>query len=347
MRLWKLGKSKSGAQTQYAATNNTLEAATLHLYRSLLRESSHLPDSSARTYIRSHIISRFRSYHPRRKDVSSRYEWKKRISLIASRQTALFKAARRGLLYLQRANDGHPRHLGKILLMTYGRVGKRRHELLQTLLVPDVPNDQAAVEKMSDPASQGVPHPSRQLQALIKSQAGRKESFFSRTARPTLQPEIPEKNAWGRPMPMNRVRNIKRRWYGQVLDRVMPPLPEGEWKRLRGLASGTIRWEGPIPRRGPDKGDVFNDGTFKGTLTGGQRFLSRPHQLTPRYMRRLWAKVFAQCPLMKKNESARSGWEIIWGDTKNNTEVSFQPMRGGDMAMFEGVDAKGKILPRV
>ena len=344
MRLLTLGKSKSGAQAKYIAINNTFEKPTLHLYRALLRQTGYLPDSSARTFFHEYVISRFRIYHPKR-IVSAGTKVQRRISLVENRQATLFKTARRGLLFLQRANDGHPRHLGKILAMTYGRIGKRRHDLLQVLKVPDIPMDQGALEQMSHPASQGIPQPSRQLQALVKSQANRKLSFFSRTSRPTLKPDIPEKNIWGRPMPMRRVRNMKRRWYGQVLDRVLPPLPEEEWIRLRGLASGDIRWEGPIRQRGLDKRDGFNNGGFRGTLTGGQRFLSKPHQLTPRYMRRLWTKILAQCPLMKKTELAKSGWDIRWGDTKLSAELSFQPVEEGNLAMFAGVDTKGKVLP--
>jgi len=266
------------------------------------------------------------------------------VLLVEQRRSTLLRTARKGLVFLQRANDGHARHLSKILAMTYGRIGTRRHELLGPLLVPDIPTDQAAVERMSDPASKGLPYHSSQLQALIKVQAHGKLSFFSRANRPTEQPLIPEKNAWGRPMPIKRVRNLEKRWYAEAIDRLMPPLPEKEWNRLRGLASGETQWKGPVPRRAPTDGKGFNTGIVRGTITGGTGFVSSPHDLTPRYMRRLWTKLFAQCPLMKPDEARKLGWDIRWGDVQGTKEVALTPGKPENLAMFEGVDEKGKVL---
>jgi len=344
MQLWKLRKSKSGAQTKYIRFDDTHHVYTLHLFRALLRQCTYLPDSAARQYFHGYIVSRFREYHPNNiLPASSR--GRRRISLVEERRTALLRTARQGLLFLQRANDGHPRHLGKILAMTYGRTGKRRHELLKTLKIPDVPTDQAVIEKMSHPASQGLPHPSRQLQALVMSQARRALTFFSRSNRPTLEPKIPEKNAWGRPMPIKRARNIKRRWYSETIDRVMPPLSETEWNQLQGLASGLTRWEGPVARRGRVKEDDYKHETVRGTIHGGSSFLSSPHELTARYMRRLWTKIFAQCPLMKPDESRKMGWDIRWGDLQRINDLTLQSGHQGSVAMFEGVDEKGRVLP--
>ena len=261
---------------------------------------------------------------------------------------AVLRTARKGLVFLQRANDGHPRHLGKILAMAYGRAGKRRHELLSSLRVPDVPVDKAELDKLmertANPATQGLPQPSRQLLALVESQATRKKAFFPRSQRPTMEPEIPEKNAWGRPMPIKRVRNLNKKWYGETLDLLMPPLPEAEWARLRGLASGETKWEGPRPRRGQNARVGFKSDIVRGTLVIGTGTLSGPHELTPRYMRRLWTKIFAQCPLMIPNASERFGWEIKWGDLHGTRDVTLQTGVRADLAMFEGVSERGKVL---
>ena len=343
MRLWRLGKTKSGGRVKHIATNDTRNQYTLHLFRALLRQCSYLPDPAARSFFHCHIVSRFRQYHPPR-FLQADGRGRKRLQLVEERQPVLQKTARKGLLFLQHANDGHPRHLGKVLAMTYGRIGKRRHKLLRALRVPDIPSNQAAIQDMSHPASQGLPQPSQQLQALIKAQASKKISFFSRPNRPTLGPSIPEKNAWGRPMPIKRVRNLKRSWYGQTLDRVMPPLPEGEWIRLRDLASGKRRWEGPVPQRGSTKESGFIDEVIGGTTKGGARFVSRPHQVTERYMRRLWAKIFAQCPLMKPDESRKHGWNVRWGDVQGAKEMVLQQDAHCSFAMFQGVDDQGRVL---
>lgn len=36
------------------------------------------------------------------------------------------------------------------------------------------------------------------------------------------------------------------------------------------------------------------------------------HKITPRFMRRLWAEVFSQCPLMEY-DSPTSRWKVTWG----------------------------------
>lgn len=343
MRLWRLGKTKSLAEIKYAGFDSTHDAEIIHLYRGLLRQCTYLPDSAARQFLHGHIVSRFRDYHPRT-IFPAPNRAKRSVPLVEQRRPALLRTAPRGLVFLQRANDGHPKHLGKILAMAYGRVGKRRHELLEPLLVPDTPMDQAAVEKMSDPASKGLPHPSGQFQALIKAQAKKKQTFFSRNGRPTLEPQIPTTNAWGRHTPIKRIRNLKKRWYAETIDKIMPPLPESEWKRLRGLASGEIQWEGPVRRRESVEVKGLNTGTFRGTMTGGAKFVSSPHELTPRYMKRLWAKIFAQCPLMERNEFRKSGWDIRWGDVNFTRDLALHPEKQASMAMFEGVDERGKVL---
>ncbi|KAL6719760.1 hypothetical protein ACLMJK_001681 [Lecanora helva] len=342
MRLWKIGRSKTGGQADCVTINKTEHLYTLHLFRALLRQSSYLPDSAARQFFHNYIVSRFRAYHPNKLFQADCNE--QRLRLVQQRRPQLLTKARRGLLFLQRANDGHPRHLGKVLAMTYGRIGKRRHQLLYSLRIPDVPPEGKSTRNLSEPASQGVPRPSRQLQALIRSQAKRKLSFFSRPNRPTLEAKIPEKNAWGRSMPMKRVRNIKKSWYGQTIDRIMPPLPESEWMKLRDLASGRSPWEGPVSRRGHTQPDGFKYETVRGTLSGGTGILSHPHKITARYMKRLWTKIFAQCPLMKPDESRKFGWELTWGDISGTKDVALRPRMERNMAMFTGVDDQGRKL---
>ena len=343
MRLWSLGKTKSLAWNKYAAYDNSHDALTLHLFRALLRQASYLPDSAARQYFRHYIVSRFREYHPCN-PLNADSGKGRPVTVVESRRPALLRTARKGLVFLQRATDGHPRHLSKVLAMTYGRIGKRRHILLKSLKIPDIPMDQASIEKLSKPRSQGLPQPSRQLSAMVKAQAKRKLAFFSRTNTPSLKPQIPLENAWGRPMPVKRVRSMTRKWYAKTLDRIMPPLPEDEWHRLRRLASGETQWEGPVRRRGHVKVDQFKHDIVRGTIVGGTGFVSSPHVLTPRYMRRLWAKLLAQCPLMKSNESRKLGWDIQWGDIQGSKIVKLQPRAGHNSAMFEGVDENGRIL---
>ena len=348
MRLCGLKTNETNAHVRYAAVDDASSLTVLHIFRALLRQCTYLPDPAARQYMHGHIVSRFRDYHPRSTiPLTSRRQ--KSTALVQQRIPDLLRTARKGLVFLRRANDGHMRHLGRILAMTYGRIGKRRHQLLHDLKIPDIPVDQAALEKLKEPGNQEVPHPSEQLMALIKSQARRKLSHFSRPNTPHIEPEIPEKNSWGRSMPIKRVRNIKRRWYAETLDRIMPPLPEDEWENLLLRASGKLPWEGPVARRqwagGPDdEGQTHLVGEkVKGTTPGTS---SNPHRITHRYMRRLWEKIAEQCPLMQPNPARKTGWEVLWGDVRIHDKIKFTLGSKGEGGcdMFAGVDENGRVV---
>lgn len=347
MRLWRIQKVAGNAHARYAVVDDAGSHAILHIFRALLRECTYLPDPAARQYLRGHIVSRFRDYHPRSTLPFSSRRYKS-TALVQQRLPSLLRTARRGHVFLCRANDGHIRHLGKILAMTYGRVGKRRHQLLKDLKIPDVPADQAAVEKLSEPGNQAVPHPSEQFMALITSQARRRVVHFSRSINPRPKLEIPEKNIWGRPMPIKRVRNMKRRWYAETLDRISPPIPEAEWDRLRLRASGQLPWEGPVGRRKWARG-LDDDGQrhlVGERLKGSKGTRSNPHNITSRYMRRLWGNISAQCPLMKPNAARKFGWEVLWGNDRGRSTTRFAlgHKAGGGYDMFGGVDESGRVI---
>ena len=352
MRLpWGLAKKEPNARATYAAVHNTHSLAVLHVFRALLRQCTYLPDPAARQYMHGHIVSRFRDYQPYR-TLPLAHRRHRPPALVRQRLPYLLRTARRGLTFLRRANDGHIRHLGRILAMTYGRIGKRRHQLLSNLKIPDVPVDQVAVKRPLEPANQAVPHPSKQLMALVKSQAKRKTGPFSRSNISHIEPKIPQENSWGRPMPIRRVRNYKRRWYAETLARIMPPLPKSEWEILLKRGSGQLPWEGPVPRRkwtgGPDdEGRTHLVGEkLKGSTRGT---CSNPHRITHRYMCRLWAKISATCPLMKPDLLSKSGWEVVWGDfyKPDKTTFTLRSPGGGGYHMFGGVDEKGKIVSQV
>ncbi|KAL9104293.1 MAG: hypothetical protein Q9163_000734 [Psora crenata] len=311
----------------------------LHLFRSLLRQCTYLPDPAARKYLRRHVTSRFRNTRRR----NSLLTHSVRNSHPQQTAPSLVKAARKALLYLYRANAGHPQHLGKILEMTYGRIGKRRHELLEVLKTPFNKNLAGQGE---DNAKYPPFRPKRdvsdvtpQFTLLMRSQSKRKETLFSRQPMKQLRPVIPEKNIWGRPMPLKRVRNIKKRWYAEALHRTMPPLPLEQWERLRRLASGEERWEGPVPRRKGGSGEDEVGG--RSYLT--DRGMSRPHTITPRFMRRLWGKILAQCPALKEDEKKSHLWRVLWANVQKERDVGMRPATRGCMDMFAGVNENGKV----
>ena len=125
------------------------------------------------------------------------------------------------------------------------------------------------------------------------------------------------------PMPQKRIANMTSEWYAKTLDRTLVPLPEKEWNRLRHLALGTVKFEGPIPRRPLASSHQQPELSALKLALGVSpldnprsivHMLSKPvhgHAFTPRFMRRLWASVFAQCPVMTWDSSSQN-WNIEW-----------------------------------
>lgn len=320
-----------------------------HIFRALLRECTYLPDSASRLYFRHYIIHRFRKYNPR---LPVPIDFTERLQQLPA-QKDLLKNARKALVLLQRANAGRFPQLKKVLSMTYGRIGKRKRELLHELSCRTLLGEEALSPLVSPThlVDKG-PALGKQLQALAMSQGLHMPSD-----------NIPTRNSWGRPMPLKRVRNLKAKWYADVLNRIAPPLPNQEWERLRDLASGRIQWEGPVqPRKraATTASDCIDDQacvnlsaslgislgqdhmlSFKPNCGNGSRTLS--HTLTTRFMKRIWRKTFTECSTMTW-DAARDKWKVKhvkWEKFKPNTIRPAEPL---ELSMFEGVDVKGKII---
>lgn len=304
-------------------------STALHLARALLRECTYLPDPAARVYFQSHVTSRFREYWPQKAGDYRQYK-----TPSVSRQKDLLKQARKGLNLLLRANAGYSSALEKVLAHTYGRAGKRRHELMRFVRAPDIPESHEDVIKMAAASAEGVRQGTfltNRMKALVNAQKTQKASVLSRPPVRHLAPKIQPTNSWGRPMPKRRVRNMEKEWFANLLDRVLPPLPLQEWEHLRNLAHGKVAWTRPPPRRGNLLPVLPEDGS------------SHPHQITPRYMRRLWAKIFVQCPVMSWDGS-KSKWIVNWGTVKNVIDsATLEETRSDKSVLFQGINDDGKI----
>ena len=321
-----------------ASTAAKYRVEVIHLYRALLRESTYLPDPQARTYLWSHIVNRFQESK------------NKKVSNTKERQAQSIQNARQSLGVLQDANNGKVFALRKVLFYSYGRRGKRRHELLRPLVQFGshdlVSHQDDNSEKLPAPAQEPPasvasilvkqatsarqhhlfePQLPSKLKALLQSQvsAGPPEYARSRLSPILFQLKLPEKNRLGRKLPRSRIANIVRDWYGSVLERTLPPLPDNEWYRLRGLISGDIKWEGPRKRRPCNM-------TSKPTVTASPELILNQalnlapdqtrrtspsdgdHHLTLRYMKRLWTMVLCTCPLMVWDPQSKS-WTVHWG----------------------------------
>ena len=341
--------------------NGSYREITLDLFRALLRQCTYLPDSAARKYWHSHIVSRFRDYCPCQRP-GAQPKRQEQSAVITKRIPTLLRDGVKNLRLLIRANDGHPDALQKVLATTYGRRGKRKHELQVFLKARNNPLDQEAWARLSSSFEKKSPIPylGETMAAVVKSQKGQKVSGFDKKPIKNLMPIIEKENAWGRPMPQNRVANSVKKWYARTLDALLPPLQEHEWNRLGGLATGQVPWTGPVPRRRQTVGRndhnriVQQEAKAGVVLEGAKRLKSRcnerssgvktnPHKLTPRYMRSLWAKVFVQCPVMKWDDE-RKRWDVQWGSIQKRKEIVLSPHQQVDMSLFEGVDESGAAV---
>lgn len=311
------------------------QAEWRHLYRAILRECTYLPDPIANQYMRDYIRLSFR-------ENSSKFASgpipQPRLNIIRRR-------AKTYLSVLSRANEGYLKPLERVLFLSYGRIGRRKHLLLQPLLAPDAPGAN------TNPSSADWKAPSCLL-GLAKSQARQEVTNVLQSiasVRPQLS--IPEKNIWGRPMPLKRQRNMRMNWYNNLINDVLPPLPHREWKILHSLATGKGSWEPPKRRKSlqPKVQSPYLDAEFlvrgprKG-FTFKQYVKGRPHHLKPRLMKRLWRRLCSLTPRMTWD--AKIGeWNFQWGVAQPPPVAYYKPGSTDGLNLFEGVNPKsGKRL---
>ena len=124
--------------------------------------------------------------------------------------------------------------------------------------------------------------------ALMKHQVG--------TTIHRAEPEIPELNAWGRPMPKRRVANTLRRHREYVLARLLPPLSEETIQKLERFVRGEE--EPVLPKR---------------NIRSGSSAQNSGRKLSRRFKRRAYKKVVINTPLMGINEKTQKS-VAYWSD---------------------------------
>ncbi|KAF2842621.1 hypothetical protein M501DRAFT_925179 [Patellaria atrata CBS 101060] len=324
------------------STANNSQVA-LHLYRETLRECTYLPDPAARIYISSYVRSRYRTVKSKLLELQQKEKKDKLLKQkLLARWTRALASGRKYRNQLRRANEGEQECLKRVLLHTYGRAGERRYALLQPLLLAD-PQEIPIVQYRISPQYS-------RLKALAEAQCQLGiSSGLSRIPLKSSVASFPRNNQWARRMPVKREKNLLKRWFAQFLDKLFPPLPEDEWERLRDLASGEEPWEGPRPRRTGIQYNVSNLhpdalemilAPRKPTIERSNGGISRPHQITARYMRRLWQKVFSETPVLQW-DTTRNDWKVKFG-TINRVKPT-PKLPDADRLLFVGVSNKGRI----
>lgn len=167
----------------------------------------------------------------------------------------------------------------------------------------------------------------------------------------------PINNVWERPMPIKRARNTVRKWYAETLTRLMPPLPNQEWDAIKAMATGEKKISlvrrrtrlGTSPAASPAVDDqehalrILEAGLAMDRPSQADRpvGMHRPHNMTQRFMRRLYAKLLAlSCKL--EHDDERKQWKAIWGEPTKaiHPKIYAAPT---DQSLFAGVDAKGHV----
>ncbi|GAB7342317.1 hypothetical protein MBLNU457_g0546t1 [Dothideomycetes sp. NU457] len=299
-----------------------------HLLRAILREATYFPDQQARTYISRYAVDRFKDYKIGHKDGQ----------ILTERRDALVEKAKLQLRHMIRANAGELKPFQRVMLLTYGRSGRRRRELLKPLVeIPDEApggvldeTDQLAGQHADGqmPAVKKVkpiPTLNKKLMALLRTSLSAHMSSSTRVkikSSRQLDPRIPERNSWSKPMPESRVSNLTQKWYATMLDQVLPPIPDHEYERLKLLALGIVRPPPPPAARSPANGSSPRSETERSALIANRKIFDkvRGHTFTRRFLQRQYADVFTQVPRMKWDNDSEN-WTVEWGRASLRAQI--------------------------
>ncbi|KAE8420719.1 hypothetical protein BDV36DRAFT_95814 [Aspergillus pseudocaelatus] len=342
-----MGRKEAVEAAKLALVNPWKQHSWRRYFRALLRQCSYLPDPVAKCNLHDYVVQRFRRYV-----IEERRPW---IRWNAERQIFLFNEAKDTLSLLQRANAGYSKPLEKVIRMAYGRKGRRRKELLSALIAPDVPANNTAVEEAlqrPEKYEDGWEPPSIVMELLKSQQNNGILSQLNIRQVKHLEPPIPKKCIWGDGVAKSRRRNIRKDWYTDVLDHLLPPLPDPDLGILKGLVSGETPWNPPEWRTPVNLSDrqkkirrltrsylrtLLKDGPVKGP-TFKPYSKGRPHIITRRFMQRIWRRTLCLIPHMEWDETAKKHI-FTWDPAKPTPRLGIP----GGPEIFEDVDEQGKI----
>ncbi|CAE7026331.1 hypothetical protein PTNB73_01773 [Pyrenophora teres f. teres] len=306
---------------------------------------------------------------------------RRKMAVIRERTRPLLRKGLKGLNYMRRANQGEMPCLEKILYFTYGRLGRRKYLLLNDLLKPDPIMDVKAARGLgagATPPLQTLYHSDkRYLQFFDKPVATSKTHYtinisdrYSRL-RQVLKTQYqkgisinrelksavlktPINNIWERPVPMVRARNNIKRWYAMTMTRLLPPLPTPEWNKLHAMIVGDQRISLVKRRvRAPTQESTTEEERFTSTVEAAMALdkpsradkpagVQRPHSITPKYMRRIYARLLRLCCKVEY-DSEHKQWKPIWGEHRNTIKPKIYQLPT-DQALFAGVNTAGKTV---
>ncbi|KAG9247073.1 hypothetical protein BJ878DRAFT_226327 [Calycina marina] len=355
-----------------------------HAYRSLLRAATYLPDSHARDYFHAFITTSFRK--PSEKIATKlRHQEDPEPLLARYHSREYISSLHRKAKKLHRASLGSVVDLEDALMRAYGRSGARRRQLLAAFMktkdediVPDSSplQDMIRATRSTDMHEKPVTQvgllqygPNSSFTALKTShEATHYDRRIARAAivEKWLYAGQPQKTMWGRPMPLKRHVNDRKRNFRRHLELMHAPLPVAEWTRLQGFATGAI----PIPvfpERRKRVGEEVLEGTERSRrlleyfttpvdisqpqhnlvtlssqglvahdLPTSTMFRLEKHDITPRFLRRLYAKMWYKSPKLTRDPESEK-WLVTWGAPAASCDRITEAGQG-DEELFEGLD---------
>ncbi|OAX78495.1 hypothetical protein ACJ72_07196 [Emergomyces africanus] len=308
-----------------------------HVYRALLRESAYLPDPVARQYMTEHVRESYRAYRPRM--IPNSYAG-------PNGQFYLERRARKLLSLLSRANEGYMKPLERVLMLSYGRIGRRRHVLARPFFVPTSSADKTPFRFIIPPTCPLNWEPIPSLSALMKSQIANRHLKDVDTTPVVHEIPQPKKSIWNGHVSRRKVRKATEKWYDMIIKSILPPIPQSQWNTLHGLVVGNEPWSLPKRRKRLDANDtrsaldaeflVFGpqkDRTFEAYVRG------RPHIITRKLMTPLWERVLMATPRMKQDPETENSI-VRWGKPAGKTLIfrTLYPEAAVNSSLFEGVD---------
>lgn len=338
--------------------NSKWATGNRNLLRAILRECTYLPDTNARRFWKYMVLDRFRTVatkaHARRDDpdfgdriYNARRDARRALSRLQRANEGDRKVLRMILLWTY-GRVGRRRYaLMEPLMPVEVRKDvrdlsnealdvdhdeennlERDHEPLELdekawkALRAQHGRDAAIIDNvLQSKADPTLPTLSQKVLDLAKSQKQHSPPNLTRPKLRQLQPVIPALNNRLLPMPQKRVKNMTKKWYATLLDRLLPPLPVAEWRELQSRAVDGHPTDIKAVRRAQQVrtpkthfgGHSALDAIVRQGRIDTKSFANKEgHNITPRFMQRLWAEVFSQCPLMTYNEEQKK-WDVIWG----------------------------------
>ncbi|CAK7568742.1 MAG: hypothetical protein SEPTF4163_006744 [Sporothrix epigloea] len=283
----------------------------------------------------------------------------------------------------------------KIMMLTFGRIGWRRHELLAIFRRPEQPPNSAQLEtnlRLQDgqilTARDWLDSwDKNKLLTFAKSQASRslRSSPRPQAVLKRLDPRkaVPLLNIWGNPFATKPARLKEKKWWRQVENRILPPLPRSEWDLLRQLATGKAdsRWDVP-PRRKPVAVTAIADTSttrcsstetweWEKYLTGPIRVIERPnarrfrlplrscamqnaapldgpaigfHNYTPRFWRRLYNDMWQLSSVIEDPPGGPADNMDIARISWGGSDLQPIKLSTANLDFFNDMDSKGNQL---